>query len=154
MCIVDRDVFQPYLNNDRIKSLDRQGIPLYKPEIKSSSPIYDLISDVDKQSLLDCLITQRYGEALNILKKYSIISMRYAIEVDLLVCSSYVNAYCDVLQVSENNRSSLFLATERKNKIKKLEVVNKVLNRTTVQNYPKSYKQIVKLTREMIKQSK
>ena len=143
LCIVDRDVFQPYINNDRKSSLDEKGIPQYRNELKTSSPILDLIAENDKTKILEYLSNNQYKELCNLLKQYNIICMRYALEVDLVNCSSYCEAFCNYLNIVGNNRTSTFLLTERGNKIKDYDVITNVLQNTSTKNLPASYKQIV-----------
>ena len=143
LCIVDRDVFQPYINSDRKSSLDEKGIPQYRNELKTSSPILDLISENDQTKILDYLSNNKYKELCNLLKQYNIICMRYALEVDLVNCSSYCDAFCNHLNIVGSNRTSRFLLTERGNKIKDYDVITNVLQNTSTKNLPASYKQIV-----------
>lgn len=147
---MDRDVFQPYTGQNRKSSINADEIPTYKPELKTSSSICGLISSADKEQLLSSLKLGRYEQALDILDAYSIISMRYTIEIDLIACSSFCNSYCEVLGVSAENRNARFLAMERSDSIKKLDTVCEVINRNSTKNLPASYKRIVKKTREMI----
>lgn len=149
-CVVDRDVFQPYSGKNRRESIDSLGLPCYKPEIKQSSPICGLLSAQDQTLLLDYLVNNQYEQASGILDKYGIISMRYAIEVDLIACKSYCDSFCDVLSITGEERTAKFLASERSDKIKKLEVIRSVLDMNSTRNFPASYKRVVKKTRLMI----
>lgn len=149
-CVVDRDVFQPYVNGERKSSLNDKGLPNYKPELKTSSPICGLLSEEDKQLLLDHLVAGRYEQALLLLDTYSIITMRYAIEVDLLACTSFCNSFYDVLNIRNEDRTPLYLATERSSVIKKLDNICAVLDRNSTRNLPTSYKRIVKKTKELL----
>lgn len=149
-CVVDRDVFQPYSNDIRKNSLNEKGIPCYKPELKTSSPICGLLTVEDRNQLLNHLVRGNYEQALLLLDAYHIISMRYAIEVDLLACTSFCNSFYDVLQVDEHNRTPLYLASERSNAIKKLDAICSVLDQNSTRNLPASYKRIVKKTRELL----
>lgn len=149
-CVVDRDVFQPYVNGERKSSLNDKGLPNYKPELKTSSPICGLLSEEDKQLLLDHLVAGHYEQALLLLDTYSIITMRYAIEVDLLACASFCNSFYDVLNIRNEDRTPLYLATERSSVIKKLDNICAVLDRNSTRNLPTSYKRIVKKTKELL----
>ena len=149
-CVVDRDVFQPYTGTDRKSSINENGIPTYKPELKTSSPILDLISTQDQERLLSFLISGEYEKELELLDTYSIVAMRYAIEVDLIICNSFLNSYCDVLNIEGENRTAHFLAVERGKVIKKLDNICSVLDRTSSRNLPTSYRRIIKKTRQMI----
>lgn len=150
ICIVDRDVFVPYLNDQRKLSLDDAGIPQYKDEIKSSSPICDLISDVDLFALKERLASNEYNAAIDILAPYHIVMMRYAVEVDLVICTSYCNAYCDFLHITDDKRTSSHLLTECNKRIKAYDVIKYVLDQTSTRNLPASYRIIVREVRKMI----
>lgn len=143
-CVVDRDVFQPYTGENRKASLDDKGLPMYKKELKTSSAFCGLLSENDKNLLLNQFSSGEYAEVLNLLEKYSIVCMKYAIEVDLLACSSFFNAYCEVLQIEGEYRNPYYLAKERSSAIKKLETIRQILDLNTTRNLPLSYKRIIK----------
>lgn len=149
-CVVDRDVFQPYNANSKKDSINEHGIPTYKTELKSSSPICDIISASDKQILLRHLQTGRYEQALNVLDKYSIITMRYATELDLLACASYFKFFCDVLNIPPEKRTPRLLAIERSNAIKQLDIICAVLDKSPMRNLPASYRAIIRKTRSIL----
>lgn len=149
-CVVDRDVFQPYTAQNRKDSINDRGLPTYKPELKTSSPICGLLTKDDKEALLEHLVNSRYEQALDVLDTYSIITMRYAIEIDLIACSSFCDTYYEVLGITGENRTPHFLAVERGDAIKKLDSIYAVLDRNSTRNLPASYKRIVKKARSMI----
>lgn len=149
-CVVDRDVFQPYNAENRKASINERGVPTYRAELKTSSPICGIILDSDKQTLLEHLKSGRYEQALNVLGKYSIIVMRYAIEIDLLTCTSFFESFCDVLNVLPENRSPYFLAMEKSNVIKRLDIICAVLDRSSMRNLPTSYRAVIRKTRAML----
>ena len=149
LCIVDRDVFQPYLHDQRSASLDANGIPLYKNELKTSSPICNLVSPDDKERLLHLFQSGNYENALDLLDRYSIISMRYALEVDLLACRSYYMAFCNTLNLSPEEWTTKRLATERGKEIKKLDNICAVLDQCNFRNLPVSYRRIYAKAREI-----
>ena len=150
LCIVDRDVFQAYANDKRKNSLDEDGIPIYKNEKKSSSPIYGLISTEDGNKIANAFINGKYNDALSVLQKYHIVSMRYAIEVDLAICNSYREAFCDILQISEENRTSAYLLKNMEKRIKDRNVITEAIKRVPSKNLPKSYKQILSCVKTMV----
>mgnify|MGYP001036102597 CR=1 FL=1 len=150
VCIVDRDVFQYYVNDKRETSLNADGIPMYKDSLKAGSPILDLVLESDKNDLREAWNKEQYSKVLEILKKVNIISMRYAFEVDLVICQSYCDAFCSRLGVVEEENSAGYLLKNQGNAIKKYILINQVLDDKGTQNLPKSYKQILKVIREMI----
>ena len=152
-CVVDRDVFQPYTNNIRKDSIDANGLPTYREELKTSAPICGLLSAEDKATLLKLLIANKYDDVCSLLDKYRIITFRYAIEVDLIACQSYCSAFCDILNLSEDNRTAKYLAEKRSDAIKKIETIRDVLDMTSIRNLPSAYKQIIRKTRELLQYS-
>ena len=150
VCIVDRDVFQYYVNDKRETSLNADGIPMYKDSLKAGSPILDLVLESDKNDLREAWNKEQYSKVLEILKKVNIISMRYAFEVDLVICQSYCDAFYSRLGVVEEENSAGYLLKNQGNAIKKYILINQVLDDKGTQNLPKSYKQILKVIREMI----
>lgn len=150
VCIVDRDVFQPYSSNNRKESLDADGIPQYCPEQKRSSPIYDLIKPGDITEIITAFTKNNYNRVLELLEPYHIISMRYAIEVDLAICRTYCDAICNILNIQEENKTMAFLLKERSNRIKDYDVITATFDLVSTKNLPKSYKKIVSEIRKMI----
>lgn len=143
MCIVDRDVFQPYIHNERKQSLSENGLPQYKNELKTSSPILDFISSEDKDSLLSAFSQNKYMDVISILDKYSIVSMRFAFEIDLAICPSFCNALYSILNVEEEKRSLVTLLTEKSHVLKDFLTLNSALDSQGIRNLPTSYRQII-----------
>lgn len=147
-CVVDRDVFQPYTGQNRKESIDEAGIPTYKPELKTSSPICALLSDEHKVTLLSHLVAGKYEQALDILDMYHVITMRYAIEIDLIACPSLCNTFYNVLNIPTENRTAHYLAVERSNVIKSLDNICAVIDMNSIRSLPMSYRRIIKKVRE------
>ena len=150
LCILDRDVFQPYLNDKKYSSMNDEGIPEYKNELKRGSPILDLITDNDKSTLLQALSNGKYKDVLALLEKYHIIVMRYAFEVDLVVCPSYCEAFFDILRIQPSNRNMAYLLKNYGNIIKKHTVLNSIIDSKGTKNLPASYRQIINYVKRMI----
>lgn len=150
VCIMDRDVFQPYINDKRDESLDSNGIPEYKEEFKNGSPILELIDSRDKPALLDAFRKDKYKDALGLLEKYHIITMRYAFEVDLVICPSYCKEFYRILKVSPENQSMQYLFKNMGKAIKKYVTLNEVIDNQGTKNLPTSYRQIINYVKKMI----
>lgn len=150
VCIVDRDVFQQYINDRREASLNDDGIPIYKKSLKNGSPILDLICETDKSALLEAWNKDQYTNALEILGRSNIISMRYAFEVDLVICQSYCDAFCTQLRVREEDKNAAYLLKKQGNVIKKYMNINAALDEKSTQNLPKSYRRILNAVKDMI----
>ncbi len=153
LTIVDRDVFQAYVNNKREDSLDNYGIPQYKSELKTSSPILELMATKDKAVLLEALNSNKFEDVLSVLWKYRIITMKYALEVDLMTCQSYCQEFYTILglkSAEEHIEKQKELLTTYGNKIKKYTLINQVINIKGVKNLPKSYRAVINRVKEMI----
>ena len=150
ICIVDRDVFQPYKHDKRESSLDAEGIPEYKDELKVGSPILELINEPDKPALLDALCKGRHKEVLSLLEKYHIISMKYALEVDLIICPSYCSGFYNVLRVPAVNQNKSYLLKNMDKAVKKYLTLNKVIDIQGTKNLPMSYRQIINSVKKLI----
>ena len=150
VCIVDRDVFQQYINDRREASLNHDGVPIYKKSLKNGSPILDLICETDKSALLEAWNKDRYTKALEILGRSNIISMRYAFEVDLVICQSYCDAFCTQLRVREEDKNAAYLLKKQGNVIKKYMNINAALDEKGTQNLPNSYRRILNAVKDMI----
>lgn len=150
LCIVDRDVFQPYLNDKRESSLNSEGVPEYKNELKKGSPLLEIMTEEDKTKLLSALCKDKYKDVLSLLKKYNVIVMRYALEVDLVTCSSYCAVFCRVLKVVPENQNQSYLLKEMGNRIKKYMTLNEVIDIQGTKNLPTSYRQIINVVKNMI----
>lgn len=153
LTIVDRDVFQAYLNNKREDSLDNHGIPRYKSELKTSSPILELMEPKDKTVLSEALNSNKFEDVLLVLWKYRIITMKYALEVDLMTCPSYCQEFYHALGLKSaetpTNKQKELLTTYG-NKIKKYTLINQVINIKGVKNLPKSYRAVINRVKEII----
>ena len=151
VCIMDRDVFQPYQHDKRELSLDINGIPKYKNEIKIESPLLELIDDNDKTLILDALINNKYKKAIALLDKYHVITMRYAFEVDLVTCPSYCESFYSILNVSTENQNMQYLLKSMGNVIKKYVNLNKAIDMQGTKNLPASYRQIINHVKNIIR---
>ena len=152
ICVVDRDVFQPYLNNDKKASLDETGKPQYKNQLKENSPILDFMSKEDKMLLSNLFSQDKYSDVLILLEKYRIISMRYAFEIDLAICKSFSTALYSILKIADSDRSLLYLLTQKEKILKKYTILNEAIDRQGTKNLPMSYRQILRLMKKQLNQ--
>ena len=150
VCIMDRDVFQPYIHDKRETSLDSDGIPEYKSELKTGSPILELIDEKDKSVLLSALSKDKYKDALKLLERYHIIMMKYAFEVDLVACPSYCRGFCSVLNIPPANQNMQYLLKSMGRAIKNYVTINAVIDGQGTKNLPTSYRQIINHVKRII----
>lgn len=150
ICVVDRDVFQAYKYDKRELSLNDEGIPEYKDELKSGSHILELINEQDKAAVLAAFCKEKYRDALLILEKYHIVAMRYAIEVDLIACPSYCTGFCNVLRVMPDNQNKTYLLKNMGKTIKRYTTINAVVDSQGTKNLPLSYRQIINCVKKWL----
>ncbi len=150
ICIVDRDTFQPYIGANRKESLDTNGIPKYKNELKTSSPICSVLTDEVRARLNTFLTSNDIASVQRILLDYNIVVMKYALEVDLAICSSYCSAYCDYLAIQDPVRTSSNLLLNYGNRIKGYDVMKAILTVVPKRNLPASYKCMIRELKSLI----
>jgi len=150
ICIVDRDTFQPYVGVDRKTSLDDKGIPQYKNELKTSTPLCSVLSPEERFELSELLNNGNFNEAQELLRNKNIYVMKYAIEVDLVTCSSYRHAFGTFLGLGEESCTTEFLLKNMGKRIKSYDVMSHVISTAQTRNLPNSYKFIVQKLREII----
>ena len=150
--IVDRDAIQLYQNGTRLDSLDSTGIPQYKNEFNRTLPIASFFSKEDIKQLDTFSRKNDYLKQNKILKKYNVMTMQYALEVDLIANDNYTTEFCDVLNVTQaDKRNKLSLLKDKCNVIKKSHNVIAALEKNNLANIPASYNYIVKMTKDMLK---
>jgi len=150
--IVDKDFFIPYENDKLDDSRYRSGFPKYKLKYKDESFIDELIPNVSDKGKLLSLFNKNHSKAMDILEKYDMISFKYSLEIDLIASNIAREIYFNILDISEQkNQCSRFLLINRKNQIKKIEHMLKVIDRLPHKNLPNSYKRIKRILNRDIK---
>ncbi|MDA2733680.1 AAA family ATPase [Bacillus sp. HNR-4] len=154
--IVDKDFFIPYFNDNLAGSRYESGFPKYKYEYKDSQLIKDLIpKEVDRDRLLR-LFNSNHSKAMDLLEKYSIISMKYCLEMDLVASNTATKAYYEIITVpavEQAAKSQKYLLTQRHKEIKKIENIIRVLKELEHKNLPNSFKRIKKVLTVKIKEA-
>lgn len=154
IAIVDRDVIQQYsVNNKRKESLDsNSGLPIYKTEYNSSFSLTSLFSASDVRNLNTMAARNDYKKENAILKKYSLFSLKYALEVDLLADNSFTDEFCDIFNITDvSKRNAKSLLLEKGEAIKNSVKVINALQRGGMNKLPESYKDLIKFVKELLK---
>jgi len=153
--IVDKDFFLPYLNDNLADSRNENGFPKYRYEYKALQIIKDLIpKETDRDKLLR-LFKTNHSKAMDLLERYNIISMNYCLEMDLVGSKTATKMYYDFIVVPAAEQEAVtqkYLLQERKNEIKKIEKIIRVLQGLPHKNLPNSYKRIKKVLSSKIKE--
>src|SRR5690606_18149639 len=125
-------------------SRDRNGFPKYKLEYQNNNLIEDLIHKESDRDKLLTLFGKNHSEVMNTLEKYSVLSMSYCLEIDLVASKSACNIFYQVLPGvnQQEPKTQLNLLKNRKNQIKKIENILEVLQKLDNKNLPNSYKRI------------
>ena len=151
LAILDKDYFIPYLHDELDASRDGQGLPKYRYKYKNNIILDDLINGKKHQEQILRKFRENHSQALDLLTPHNIICMNYNLELDLLCSQKAVELMSNYLGLSPEQSNRRFLLTERKNKIKKLDSILKVLPNLENKNLPNSYKRIKKQLVEISK---
>lgn len=143
LLIIDKDVLTHYKNEDVKNSLDSKGFPTYKNEYKDPSLVNLLIPLKKDQVQLLNHLKNNHTSALNILEKYSIISMAYCTELDLVKIKSAQESYYNKLNIKDNERTLQKLLAS-KNSLKKIENILEVIKSIKPRSWPYTYSRIKK----------
>lgn len=144
--IVDKDFFVSYANGDIEDSRYSNGFPKYSYEsFQNDSLIQSLIPNENDRSQLKVLLKENHSRALDLLEKYSIISMKYSLEVDLIASDIASEHFYDLLRIAGDSRNKLELLVNRYKQIKKLKNLMHVVDSVPHRNLPNSYKRIKKV---------
>jgi len=153
LIVVDRDFFTPYKDGELNNSRNKDGFPKYKNEFRSDNMnlIKDMIpKETDRKKLLNYL-RYNHTKALDLLKQYNIVSMRYTLEIDLVASPKIRENFHDVLKIGDNKRSTHELLVTNASNIKKIQNLMKVLNSLDHQSLPRSYSKVLSIVASKIK---
>lgn len=153
IAIVDRDAIQQYKEGNRKASLDpNSSLPVYKDEYNTCFNLTSIFSKEDVKKLNRFAKKSDYKKQNAILKKYSVFSLKYALEVDLLADDSYTLEFCDVLkEKDELKKNAKNLLSEKSNVIKNSVNVINALQIGGMGKLPDSYKDLLKFMKELVR---
>lgn len=149
LCIVDRDVFVAYTNNDRENSLDENGFPQYKKKLKKDTFWWNIFTDNERASLLSCLNKKSYSKLIALLAEKNIFSMRYSLEVDLIENLGLRDKFYNICDVPDEHRNTQYLFTQKKKMIKKIGTLLNVLHGISRKQLPFSYQKVLKAIKSL-----
>lgn len=144
LVIVDKDFFLPYINGELNRSKDAEGFPMYHTEYQRLSPIDLLITDPAKKEAVRGLLNKNHSSALDKLEEFSVISMRYNLETDLLRSKAALSFICDELGLENEERTTAHILNTRKLRkmVKSLELLMKTVETIPAGSLPRSYTKI------------
>ena len=150
--ILDKDYFLPYSNDELDSSRNSSGFPKYRYEYKPDNLINKIIPNrTDKEELLK-LFASNHSRALDLLEKYNIVCMLFALEIDLVASRTAANLYYRHLNVPIGSKTTHELLVVRRKQIKRLDNLLHVVGNTPHRNLPNSYKRIKRVIPNIIKQ--
>ncbi|MDY6864781.1 MAG: AAA family ATPase [Halobacteriota archaeon] len=142
--ILDKDFFVPYFNDKLDDSRYNSGFPKYRYEFKNNhlEIIRGLIEGENDREKLLSLLKTNHSKALDLLEKYNIICFKYSLEVDLVNSGRAQKELYNVLKIPLEKQNTRELLVERKEMIKKPDILLQVLEELPNRNLPNSYKRI------------
>jgi len=143
--VLDKDHFVPYLNDHRKHSTDSKGFPRYRDEFKDDALVDELVSDAqDRQTILKHISTH-HTKVLNVLEKYNVVCMRWALEVDLVYSERGRNEMYKFLGIRGAEQSEHELLVKRQKRIKKPDLLVHVIDNLLLTSLPRSFSRVRKL---------
>ena len=151
--VLDKDYFIPYQNDNLSSSRTPSGFPKYGLEYKTGTLLQEMVPDAAEQTdLLDKLI-KNHSRAMDILEKSAVFCFRWSIDIDLVNSSAARSLFFSTISVPTAEQTTTGLLVQRKNKIKKLEVLLPVVQGLAIKNLPNSYKRLRKALPKLIRES-
>ena len=148
--VLDKDHFIPYLKDERSQSLDASGKPVYRQEFKANSMIEDLVPNAAvRQQLLPALMSN-HTKALNLLEPYGVVSMRWALEVDLVASEKGREAMFAFLNIPVASRTEKVLLVDNYKRIKKPDVLINVIDKLPLRSLPFSFLRVRKIVQDRL----
>ncbi|MGI3125277.1 ATP-dependent nuclease [Nitratireductor sp. PBL-C9] len=152
--IVDKDYFLPYLNDELEMSRDARGFPKYKKEFKRRCLIEEMIPDQKMRDDLLEYFHSNHSRAMGVLEKYGVFCFRYSMDIDLVGSDTAKNILFEVMGIEGDAMNSFEILVNRKNRLKKQEVVLGATRSLPPGSLPNSYKRIRKKLPELVKASR
>ncbi len=155
--VTDKDFFLDYIESEKDSSRDSNGFYKYSKKSLNQTRLKTQLkgifkSEKERAELLQHL-KKGHSSLLKFLTQYSIVCMKYNLEMDLISTKSGKQAYCDVLGLNYNVDNKEIL-TKYKSKIKSPEKVSAVFERLTNKKLPLSLMAIEKFMKTFIENGK
>lgn len=151
--VVDKDYLLPYLNDELDKSRDANGFPRYKKQFQPSSLVQEMLPDVDVRDKLLNALHANHSRAMDILEDVGVFCFRYSMDIDLVASSAakkFIFAHLNIPLASQSPQEILI---NRKNQLKKQELVLSTAKALSVASLPNSYKRLRKKLPALVKSS-
>ncbi|WP_438834845.1 ATP-dependent nuclease [Streptococcus pluranimalium] len=138
--VVDKDFFFDYLNNNNLEeSRDiKTGLPQYDFSKISSN---NLLEEIFGPKIRNILNQSSYRKLFSIISERNILSMNYCLEMDLTCSKRARSRYFEILNIPTREQTQKELLV-KKNAIKKIGNIMKVLDTLTDRQLPESYQKI------------
>lgn len=142
--VVDKDFFVEYKNKKLEESRnDRTGLPQYAKEIREDNEVLNSIFNRQKDK--NELINKIGGNSkiLSVfLEKFNMCSMNYCLEMDLSCSEKAREIYYSRLNMMPNEKTQKDLLINKKNAIKKVDTILRILEEIPKSSYPRSFLRI------------
>tara|TARA_Y100000114_G_scaffold156111_1_gene182139 strand:+ start:28110 stop:29819 length:1710 start_codon:yes stop_codon:yes gene_type:complete len=147
--IVDKDFFFEYQNGRKDNSRYGSGFFNYSNTYRNEDLISEIITGLQKRTILEGLLTSNHSRALDITIEYDVVCMKYNMEMDLVASTVAQTLICDYLNIPANERNTHNLLVNNEKAIKKLDLLNHVISNLPHRNLPNSYKRLIRRIREL-----
>ncbi len=148
LIILDKDFFLPYRDENKLqKSRNKKFFPLYAPEFHKNKLflIKKLIPNLQDREKLKKLLISNHSQAMTLLQRYSIVSFKWSLEVDLVNSSSARKEYLAQFKIKDGTNEYEELLEKRLSSNKDCEKTISVIKKIEHSNLPNSYKRIKKI---------
>lgn len=148
--IIQRNEMTGEETTKQVKKIDKNGFPVYLSELQNDSFVHSLFDSQEEKSTAIYVLTHAHTGALNLLENKKFISMKYALEHELLGSEKCLTEAFRVLNIQNPlQKNSKFLLEERSSVIKRADTLIKILNNIEPKNYPRTFSRIIKICKEL-----
>lgn len=133
-----------------IKKHDRNGFPIYLPELQNNSFVQSLFQSENERNTICTKLFRNHTAALDSLEPIRFLSMKYALEHELLSTTMGLNAAIDVLNIREQHQqNSQYILENKSSVIKRSSTLIDILQRLDSKNYPRTFSRIIKICKDI-----
>jgi hypothetical protein len=142
LLVVDKDFFFPYLNDEVMNSRDAQGFPQFRAELKDEDLISYKVSERADRAQLANYANANHTGMLDLLDNYDVVSMRFNLEIDLVAAEAARNYLYNYFNLVPTERTTVFLLTQRRKAIKKVDTILRIMDHIEPASWPRSFSRI------------
>lgn len=133
-----------------VKKQDAKGLPVYSPRLQNDSFVQSLFETEDIKTTVADKLHKNHTAALDHLESIRFLSMRYALEHELLTTNKGLDRAYDVLNISDaQNRNLKYILDKKTSVIKRSSVLIDILNGVDSNSYSRTFSRIIKVCKEI-----